>query len=153
MHERVYRAPEPQAPSTVMRESNERAADTAARELWRDGDSLYDHRVHGFTAQRLQSIGERHQEADELFVTLRDKRQLGTNEWQQRPAVVKELLLGNRRVEEVSLEARQQQLKDRAELGVRPGDVEWPDGHTGPDERVSRRCRLHIAGVEIVSDR
>ncbi len=80
----------------------------AARQHRSDGNGLHNHRVDGVAALRLQDIRERHQEANESSVTLREERQLWPNEWQQRPAVVKELFLGNRRVEEVSLEARQQ---------------------------------------------
>ena len=125
----MYGAPEPQASRTIMREGDERAADSRAIQNRSDGDGLHYHRVDGVAALRLQDIRERHQEGNELSVTLREERQLWPNEWQQRPAVVKELFLGNRCIKEVSLEARQQELEDRLKLGVSPGDVERPDGN------------------------
>ena len=125
----MYRAPEPQTSRSIMREGDECAADSRARQHRSDGNGLHNHRVDGVAALRLQDIRERHQEGNELSVTLREERQFWSNEWQQRPAVVKELFLGNRCVKEISLEARQQELEDRLKLGISPGDVERPDGN------------------------
>ena len=80
MHERMYRAPEPQTSRSIMREGDECVADSTARKHRSNGHGLHNDRVDGVAALRLQDIRERHQEGNELSVTLRQERQFWPND-------------------------------------------------------------------------